>query len=116
MYEIFMLLLSIAILLVLPALAVLVFSLFYESKTIYPWERGLLYVGGQFRRELKPGRHIFCSPAWLFRGFGRKAIVVSVNMNDREVRSRLVDVTGADRLPFKLSAVILYRVTNAHHY
>lgn len=77
----------------------------FRFETIYPWDEGLLYVNGQFRRALKPGRH------WLFFPLDQIG-VFRVGVRQQVFNDRPVNVSSADRLHFRLTASIVYQVTD----
>ncbi|WP_439573610.1 SPFH domain-containing protein [Phreatobacter sp.] len=71
---------------------------------VYEWEYGLRYVDGRFDRLLPPGRH----PEPLFS----RHDVYRLRRNDQFEQVGPVDVVSADRLVFRLTAVICYRITD----
>lgn len=72
--------------------------------TVYDFEHALLYVDGRFERLLPPGRHL---TAWFSRHdvyrLSRSELVEHVGP---------VDVISADKLVFRLSAVVWFRIAD----
>ena len=81
----------------------------FQSVIIYEWDAGLLYENGRFKAVLPPGRH------WLFRSF-RKSEVITVRILDQYGVTGAVDVTSAEKLPFRISAWFLYKVSDPRHF
>lgn len=75
-----------------------------RGETIFPWQRGLLYVDGKFVRLLEPGRHNAFDP--LRR---RRIEVVSTAP---ETARPMYDVVSADRLVYRLTAAVEFAVVD----
>ena len=80
---------------------------YWRTDDIYPWERGLLYVGGRFERVLEPGRH-----SGLNLG-GRRVERLQVA---NHIHRGLFDVLSADRLPYRLNAMVAFDVADPRAY
>lgn len=91
------------------AVLILIVRAQFQAVTIYEWETGLHYANGRFVETLGPGRHM------LVRTF-RKVHVVTIRTLDQIGASGLVDVSSAERLPFRMSAWFVYRVTDARAF
>jgi regulator of protease activity HflC (stomatin/prohibitin superfamily) len=76
---------------------------------IYEWEAGLLYVDGKFERTLAPGVHR------LFRPF-RTILVTRVSTIAQFQPSGLADVASNDGLPFRLAALVQFKVLDARAF
>lgn len=81
----------------------------FREITVHEWEVALLYRNGKYREALPPGRH------WLVRGFG-KTEAVPVRTFEQWSTTGLVDATSADKLPFRLSAWFVYKVSDARSF
>lgn len=75
-------------------------------ETIHPWNKGLLYVNGRYRRTLEPGRHR------LFHLLDRLE-VFTVLTRPQQLTSGLINVASGDRLQFRLAASVFYEVADA---
>jgi regulator of protease activity HflC (stomatin/prohibitin superfamily) len=99
--------------LVLIAVAVVVslvaINAMIRTHITYDWNADLLYVNGRYERTLDPGRHRF------FRPF-TKVDIFSVRRTEQWWTSGLTDVSSAERLPFRTSALIHFRVTNPQNW
>lgn len=73
--------------------------------TTYEWNADLLYVNGRFERVLEPGRHR------LVRSLS-KIDVFPVRRSQQWWTSGLTDVSSEERLPFRASALVHFRVTD----
>lgn len=73
------------------------------SRTVHEWEHGLLYRNGRFAGILPPGRYRTI-------GWSDRLVVTLPNVPTFE-SLRAVEVTSADRLCFRLSALIVYEIT-----
>lgn len=81
----------------------------FRAVTIYEWDTGLLYENGRFREALPAGRH------WLLRTV-KTVEVFTVRTAGEAGSSGLVDASSAERLPFRLSAWFIYKVTDARRF
>ena len=95
------------ILVALLALALIGMSLLRGRQTIvvFPWEQALVYINGRFDRTLSAGRHR------LFKPFD-KVDLFKVRTGTQAYSSPPIDVLSADRLPFRLSALVQHQVTD----
>jgi regulator of protease activity HflC (stomatin/prohibitin superfamily) len=91
------------------ALVALVVRAQFQSTIVYEWDVGLCYRDGRFRETLAPGRH------WRLRGFARIE-VFTVRTSDQAGTSGLIDVSSADKLPFRISAWFVYKVINPREF
>ena len=98
------------------AVAILVAGIFallvraqFQSAIIYEWEAGLLYVNGRFKDALRPGRH------WLLRSLV-KSEVIRIRTFEQIGVTGLIDASSAEKLPFRLSAEFLYKVTDPRRF
>jgi len=73
--------------------------------TVYEWEHALLYVNGRFSRLLSPGRH-------LNLGLSARLDIYTLRRHDQLLATSSLDVTSLDRLAFRVSAVVVYEVTD----
>ena len=96
------------ILIALLALGLIGMSLLRGAQTIvvFPWEQALVYVNGRFDRILPAGRYR------LFKPFD-KVDVFKERTGDQGYYSPPADVLSADRLPFRMSALVQHRVTDS---
>jgi regulator of protease activity HflC (stomatin/prohibitin superfamily) len=93
---------GIAVLVIIAALAV---KLSMHTFLIAPWEHGALYRDGGFERLLPPGKHhVF--------GSGRGLYVHRISTAPQYVQIGPVEVVTADRQPIRLSATVVYEVTD----
>ncbi|MCE4225419.1 hypothetical protein HCU64_16810 [Methylobacterium sp. C25] len=75
-----------------------------SSRTVSEWEQGLLYVDGRFTRVLGPGRY------WTL-GLKQQTVVVLPRQPHLDYLTN-ADVTSAERLSYRLSAVFTYAITD----
>lgn len=71
------------------------------DKTVFEWQRGLIYQDGKFEREVGPGRY------WLFRNRQLYAVTTSQQM----LTAHAQEVLTADRMQVKLTGVLTYSVS-----
>jgi regulator of protease activity HflC (stomatin/prohibitin superfamily) len=71
--------------------------------SVFEWERGLIYRGGRFDREVAAGSY------WL----GPLQSIVQMPVLARTVDISAQEMLTADRLQVKLTAVVVYRVIDA---
>lgn len=99
--------------LVLIAVAVVValiaLNAMVRTHTTYEWNADLLYVNGRYEHTLEPGRHRF------FRPFA-KIDIFPVRSSEQWWTSGLTDVSSAERLPFRTSALVHFKVTNPQRW
>lgn len=76
-----------------------------RTHTTYEWNADLLYVNGRYERTLEGGRHRFFRPL-------AKIDIFPVRRSEQWWTSGLTDVSSAERLPFRTSALVHFRVTN----
>ena len=81
----------------------------FRSVVIYEWDTGLLYENGRFKETLPPGRH------WLVKTM-KEVEVITVRTGEQAGASGLVYVSSAERLPFRMSAWFVYKVTDARRF
>jgi regulator of protease activity HflC (stomatin/prohibitin superfamily) len=72
--------------------------------TTYEWNADLLYLNGRYERTLEPGRHRFFRPL-------AKIDIFPVRSSEQWWTSGLTDVSSAERLPFRSSILVHFRVT-----
>lgn len=73
--------------------------------TVHEWEHGLLYINGRFAHLLPPGRHFNLS-------FGKRRDIYTLRRHAQFLTTTLLDVTSADKLPFRLSTTVTYEITD----
>lgn len=71
--------------------------------TVYDWEYALLYIDGRFDSVLPPGRHFNYS-------LTSQRDIYRLSRSVQFVDTAIQDVTSADKLPFRISAIIAYEV------
>ena len=76
---------------------------------VYPWEAGLLYVNGRYEGTLEAGRY------WPWRGLD-KVEVNKLRVKDQWLRVGPVDVASAEKLPFRLSAMVNYNIAEPREF
>ena len=96
------------------ALALVVAALLLVGKgmsirTVHTWESALLYINGRFDRRLATGRLA------IFRPFAKVETHV-IHIADQLFTSGAVDVTSGDKLSFRMTAAILYKVHEPQAY
>lgn len=91
---------------VVAIVAVVLILAAFETIRIADWERGALYVNEGLDRVLQPGRHR------VFR-LGRRLYVNRISLAPAYQSIGPVDALTADRLPVRLNATVIYRVTDA---
>lgn len=69
--------------------------------TVSAWNFGLDYRDGRFVKVLEPGRYF--TP-------GRRRVIREVRRTEQVLATPPVEATSKDRLPFRLSACLVYRV------
>ena len=69
--------------------------------TVFEWEYGICYVDGRFDRILPPGRYFSWRPA--------RRVVYRLRRTDQLHTTLPIDVTSADKLVFRLGAILTYR-------
>lgn len=72
--------------------------------TVYEWEHALLYVDGRFSRLLPPGRY--------FNLGLRQRDIYTLRRYDRFFTTAPLDVTSADKLVFRLAAIVTYEIVD----
>jgi len=75
------------------------------SALVHEWEHGLLYVDGRFEGVLPAGRY------WTLP-FGPRREIHRVVKRQQYITTAPVDATSADRLPVRLSAHVIFRVSD----
>lgn len=86
-------------------IALFVFSAVVRVHTTYEWNADLLYVNGRFERILEPGKHRLIHPM-------SKIDIYPVRSSEQWWTSGLTDVSSDERLPFRASALVHFRVTD----
>lgn len=71
--------------------------------TVYDWDYALLYVDGRFDRVLSSGRHFTFD-------LTSTQDVCTLPRSPQFIVMPPLDVTSADKLPFRLSATVVYQV------
>jgi len=75
------------------------------SALVHEWEHGLLYVDGRFEGVLPAGRY------WTLP-FGPRREIHRVVKRQQYITTAPVDAMSADRLPVRLSAHVIFRVSD----
>ncbi|MBM6592641.1 SPFH domain-containing protein [Microvirga pudoricolor] len=75
------------------------------STTIYDWDHGLLYLNGRFSKILPAGRYTNFS-------IGRRRDIFTIRRRSYFQMPLPLDVTSAEKLPFRVSAVMIYDVAD----
>jgi regulator of protease activity HflC (stomatin/prohibitin superfamily) len=76
------------------------------GQVVYPWEEGLLYEDGVFKRTLGPGRYSLWS-------LTRRRHIQTVPRHAQYSTSGPVDVITSDRFPLRLTASVVYVPTDS---
>lgn len=95
----------------LAAIGVVIVAVFvaltaFQTIRIAEWERGALYVDDGLDRILPPGRHRVLR-------IGRRLYVNRISLTPTYQSVGPVEALTADRLPIRMNATVVYRVTDA---
>jgi regulator of protease activity HflC (stomatin/prohibitin superfamily) len=93
-------------LIVAAAVGLLLWARSRGGQVVYPWEEGLLYEDGVFKRALGPGRYSLWS-------WGRRRHIQTVPRHAQYSTSGPTDVITSDRFPLRLSATVIYLVSDS---
>lgn len=76
------------------------------TRTVRPYERGLLWVDGEFREELGEGRYgVHC--------YRRDVELQVVDMREQELQIQGQEVMTADKVTLRLNLIVKFRVADA---
>jgi regulator of protease activity HflC (stomatin/prohibitin superfamily) len=81
---------------------------YYTVNQVESYQTGLLQIGGQFKRELKPGRYFF----WIYP---QKPVIVYLadhRIRDLEVIGQ--EILTSDRVTLRINCSCQYQIVNAH--
>ncbi len=78
-------------------------------KIVHPWEAGLIYVNGRHEGTLGAGRY------WPWRGLD-KVEIHALRVKDQWLRVGPVDVASAEKLPYRLSATLIYNIAEPREF
>jgi len=94
-----------AVAIVLIAAAALLAMRYRAAITIQAWQSGLYYRDGVFVRVLDSGRHVI----W---GQAKRRLIVPIARNPQFQATGAIDVLSADRFSFRLSATVIFTITD----
>jgi len=77
----------------------------FVVRVVYQWEQGLTYLDGRFAGVLPPGRHRFWDPR-------RRRSFQVLPVHEQVQAFGPVEVVSEDRLMFRLTATVTYRITD----